>query len=79
MPSIGSADLPQRLAPIDTTSLQDAEPGLLVLPAAMRPVEMRLGRALTVDAREDLMPVLMVRSRAGRMSWSLPAIAATRW
>ena len=59
MPSIGSADLPQRLAPIDTTSLRDAEPGLLVLPAAMRPVEMRLWsgadrrRARGTDAGAD--------------------------
>ena len=38
MPSTESADLLQRLAAIDTTSLKDAGPGLRVLPAALRPI-----------------------------------------
>jgi 4-hydroxy-4-methyl-2-oxoglutarate aldolase len=51
----------ERLAGVDTTSLVDAGRGLRVLPTAIRPVRrgMRLiGRALTVDARGDLMSVL---------------------
>jgi 4-hydroxy-4-methyl-2-oxoglutarate aldolase len=50
-----------RLATIDTTSLVDSKPGLRVLPAALRPIRRGLklvGRAVTVDAREDLMPML---------------------
>ncbi|HEY5783473.1 MAG TPA: RraA family protein [Microlunatus sp.] len=68
MPSSESADLLQRLAAIDTTSLKDAGPGLRVLPAALRPIRagVRLiGRALTVDAREDLMPVLAGLAQSG--------------
>ena len=68
MPSTGSADLLQRLAAIDTTSLKDAGPGLRVLPAALRPIRpgvRLLGRALTVDAREDLMPVLAGLAQSG--------------
>jgi len=68
MPSTGSADLFQRLAAIDTTSLKDAGPELRVLPAALRPVRpgvRLLGRALTVDAREDLMPVLAGLAQSG--------------
>ena len=63
-----SSDLLQRLAAIDTTSLKDAGPGLRVLPAALRPIRpgvRLLGRALTVDAREDLMPVLAGLAEAG--------------
>jgi 4-hydroxy-4-methyl-2-oxoglutarate aldolase len=52
----------ERLAGIDTTSLADAGGGRLrVLPAALRPVRPGLrmvGRALTVDAHDDLMPML---------------------
>jgi len=50
-----------RLARIDTTSLVDAGGGLRVLPASLRPVRRGLrlvGRALTVDAREDLLSVV---------------------
>ena len=68
MPSTGSADLLQRLAAIDTTSLKDAGPGLRVLPAALRPIRpgvRLLGPALTVDAREDLMPVLAGLAQSG--------------
>ena len=68
MPSTESADLLQRLAAIDTTSLKDAGPGLRVLPAALRPIRpgvRLLGRALTVDARDDLVPVLAGLAQAG--------------
>ncbi|HEY5846463.1 MAG TPA: RraA family protein [Microlunatus sp.] len=68
MPSSESADLLRRLAAIDTTSLKDAGPGLRVLPAALRPIRAGsrlLGRALTVDAREDLMPVLAGLAESG--------------
>jgi regulator of RNase E activity RraA len=68
MPSSDSADLLQRLAAIDTTSLKDAGPALRVLPAALRPIRAGvrlLGRAVTVDAREDLMPVLAGLAEAG--------------
>ncbi len=68
MPSSDSADLIQRLAAVDTTSLKDAGAWLRVLPAALRPIRRGarlLGRALTVDAREDLMPVLAGLAEAG--------------
>jgi 4-hydroxy-4-methyl-2-oxoglutarate aldolase len=68
MTTTGSAALLQRLAGIDTTSLKDAGPDLRVLPAALRPVRAGvrlLGRALTVDAREDLMPVLAGLAQSG--------------
>jgi 4-hydroxy-4-methyl-2-oxoglutarate aldolase len=69
MPSTDSTALLQRLAAIDTTSLKDAAgPSLRVLPAALRPVRAGvrlLGRALTVDAREDLMPVLAGLAESG--------------
>lgn len=69
MPSTDSAALLQRLAAIDTTSLKDAAgPSLRVMPAALRPVRAGvrlLGRALTVDAREDLMPVLAGLAQSG--------------
>jgi 4-hydroxy-4-methyl-2-oxoglutarate aldolase len=58
----------QRLARVDTTSLVDAGRGLRVLPAALRPVRRGLrlvGRALTVDAREDLMSVLAGLCQSG--------------
>lgn len=53
--------VPERLARVDTTSLVDAGRDLRVLPAQIRPIRpgMRMvGRALTVDARGDLMSVL---------------------
>jgi regulator of RNase E activity RraA len=57
----GSPDVLRRLARVDTTSLVDAAGGgLRVLPAALRPVRRGLrmvGRALTVEARQDLMAV----------------------
>jgi regulator of RNase E activity RraA len=68
MPTSDSADLLQRLTAIDTTSLKDAGPALRVLPAALRPIRAGvrlLGRAVTVDAREDLMPVLAGLAQAG--------------
>jgi 4-hydroxy-4-methyl-2-oxoglutarate aldolase len=59
----------ERLAGIDTTSLADAGGGRLrVLPAALRPVRPGLrmvGRALTVDAHDDLMPMLAGLHQSG--------------
>lgn len=58
----------ERLARVDTTSLVDADRSLRVLPAALRPVRRGLrllGRALTVDAREDLMSVLAGLQQSG--------------
>lgn len=56
------AQILERLARIDTTSLADAGRGRLrILPAALRPIRPGLrmvGRALTVDAHDDLMPML---------------------
>ena len=57
-----------RLARVDTTSLVDAAPSLRVLPRAIRPVRAgsRLaGRAVTVDAQSDLVPVLVGLASAG--------------
>ena len=58
-----------RLSSIDTTSLVDAAGGgLRVLPAAIRPVRPGLrmvGRALTVDAHDDLMSMLEGLRRSG--------------
>ena len=55
-------ELLDRLARIDTTSLADAGGGRLrVLTGALRPLRPGLrmvGRALTVDAHDDLMPML---------------------
>lgn len=68
MTTSDSADLLRRLAAVDTTSLKDAGPGLRVLPAALRPIRagVRLvGRAVTVDGREDLVPVLAGLAAAG--------------
>jgi regulator of RNase E activity RraA len=70
MPASPSENPPsalQRLARISTTSLVDAGGGLRVLPATLRPVRpgTRLaGRALTVDAHDDLMPVMAGLQRA---------------
>jgi len=58
----------ERLTRVDTTSLVDAGGGLRVLPAAIRPVRRGLrlvGRALTVDAREDLMSVFAGLQQSG--------------
>jgi 4-hydroxy-4-methyl-2-oxoglutarate aldolase len=58
----------ERLARVDTTSLVDAGRSLRVLPATLLPVRRGLrlaGRALTVDARDDLMPVLAGLQQAG--------------
>jgi 4-hydroxy-4-methyl-2-oxoglutarate aldolase len=57
-----------RLGRVDTTSLVDAGGGLRVLPPAIRPVRRGLrtvGRALTVDARGDLMSVLAGLHQSG--------------
>ena len=58
-----------RLAGIDTTSLADAGKGVVgVLPAAIRPVRpglRLLGTAVTVEARDDLMPMLAGLQLAG--------------
>jgi 4-hydroxy-4-methyl-2-oxoglutarate aldolase len=63
------AHLLERLAGVDTTSLADAGGGRLrVLPAVLRPVRSGLrmvGRALTVDAHDDLMPMLAGLHAAG--------------
>lgn len=63
------AQLLERLARIDTTSLADAGQGRLrVLPAELRPVRPGLrmvGRALTVDAHDDLMPIIAGLHQAG--------------
>jgi 4-hydroxy-4-methyl-2-oxoglutarate aldolase len=59
----------ERLATIDTTSLADAGGGRLrILPASLRPVRPGLrmvGRALTIDAHDDLMPMLSGLHQAG--------------
>ena len=64
MPNEGwsTEELVARLAQVDTTSLVDAGPTLRVLPRQIRPVRpgSRLaGPAVTVDARSDLVPVLV--------------------
>jgi regulator of RNase E activity RraA len=58
----------ERLTRVDTTSLVDAGPDLRVLPIALRPVRpgLRLvGRALTVDARADLLSMFAALHRSG--------------
>ncbi len=59
----------QRLASVDTTSLNDAAGGRLrILPPALRPVRrgMRMvGRALTAETGEDLMSVFEALRQAG--------------
>src|SRR5687768_15908297 len=64
-----AAGLLARLARVETSSLVDAGGGgLRVLPAALRPIRpgLRLaGRALTVDARDDLMPMLAGLRQSG--------------
>jgi 4-hydroxy-4-methyl-2-oxoglutarate aldolase len=63
-----TADLIARLGRVDTTSLVDASPGLRVLPRETRPVRpgsRLVGRAVTVDAQSDLVPVLVGLASAG--------------
>ena len=58
----------ERLARVDTTSLVDAGRGLRVLPPTLRPVRRGLrlvGRALTVDAREDLLSMFAGLQQSG--------------
>ena len=65
---VATEGLLARLAHVDTTSLVDAAPSLRVLPRAIRPVRpgSRLaGRAVTVDAQSDLVPVLVGLASAG--------------
>ena len=67
-PHDGLAGVLDRLARVDTTSLVDAGRDLRVLPAELRPVRpglRTLGRALTVDARGDLMSVLAGLQQSG--------------
>lgn len=63
-----ASTLLDRLASIDTTSLADAGRGIVrVLPATLRPVRpglRLLGTALTVEARDDLMPMLVALQQA---------------
>src|SRR5215207_7603570 len=63
------APLLERLAKVDSTSLADAGGGRLrILPAALRPIRPGLrmvGRALTIDAHDDLMPMLAGLHLAG--------------
>jgi 4-hydroxy-4-methyl-2-oxoglutarate aldolase len=62
------AGMVERLTRVDTTSLVDAGHGLRVLPTAIRAVRQGLrliGRALTVDARGDLMSVLAGLQQSG--------------
>lgn len=61
-------DLWTRLADIDSTSLADASAELAVLPTALRPVgraRRLLGRAVTADARADLMSVIAGLAASG--------------
>ncbi len=63
-----TSDLLARLAHVDPTSLADADPWLRVLPPEIRPVRRGsrlVGRAVTVDSREDLLPVLLGLRSAG--------------
>ena len=67
-PNDSLAGVLERLTRVDTTSLVDAGRGLRVLPTAIRPVRRGLrliGRALTVDARGDLMSVLAGLQQSG--------------
>ena len=63
-----TAELLARLARVDTTSLVDASPTLRVLPREIRPVRpgaRLVGRAVTVHAQSDLVPVLVGLESAG--------------
>jgi 4-hydroxy-4-methyl-2-oxoglutarate aldolase len=58
----------ERLRAVDTTTLSDAGKQLRVMDGALRPLRTGLklvGRAVTVAARDDLMPVLDGLARAG--------------
>jgi len=62
------SDLLDRLARVDTASLCDAGPGLRVAGPELRPIVAgvrMVGRAVTADARDDLMPVLGALELAG--------------
>lgn len=64
-----TSELLARLARVDTTSLVDAGPTLRVLPREIRPVRpgsRLVGRAVTVDAQSDLVPVLVGLASAER-------------
>jgi 4-hydroxy-4-methyl-2-oxoglutarate aldolase len=63
-----SEELFARLAAIDTTCLADAGPELGVLPRELRPVgraKRLVGRAVTVDARSDLMSTIAAIASSG--------------
>lgn len=63
-----TAQLLERLARVDTTSLIDAGPTLRVLPRGIRPVRpgsRLVGPAVTVDAQGDLVPVIVGLRSAG--------------
>jgi len=63
-----SEELFARLAAIDTTCLADAGPDLGVLPRELRPVgraRRLVGRAVTVDARSDLMSTIAAIKASG--------------
>ena len=58
----------ERLRAVDTTTLSDAGKQLRVMDGGLRPLRTGLklvGRAITVTARDDLMPVLDGLARAG--------------
>jgi 4-hydroxy-4-methyl-2-oxoglutarate aldolase len=65
---VSSASLRDRLDAVDTTSLSDADKSLRVLPAELRivnPDTALSGRAFTVQADDDLAPVLAGLAAAG--------------
>lgn len=63
-----TSELLERLRRVDTTCLADADPLIRVLPPeiiALRPGSRLVGRAVVVDARDDLVPVLVGLRSAG--------------
>jgi regulator of RNase E activity RraA len=57
-----------RLERLDASTVSDADKSLRVLPAAIRPVSARsrlLGRAVTANARDDLLSVLGALRQSG--------------